>query len=135
MSNDAVERALSLLGTRFRAQGRDPRLGLDCLGLAMIAYCIDGAKIRRDYRLSGDHRRELVAGLASGFRRVPPSRQRAGDLMLIRVAIDQYHLAIRTSDGFVHVDARHGVVETPGVPAWSVVATYRRRVRAIRGNS
>ncbi|MBA2334702.1 MAG: peptidoglycan endopeptidase [Blastocatellia bacterium] len=135
MSNDAVDRARSLIGTRFRAQGRDPQLGLDCLGLAMIAHCIDGAKIRRDYRLSGDHRRELMAGLASGFRRVPPSQQRAGDLMLIRVATDQYHLAVRTPAGFVHADARRGVVETPGPPAWSVVATYRRRVRAIRGNS
>jgi len=133
MSNDAVERALSLLGTRFRAQGREPRLGLDCLGLAMVAYRIDGAKIRRNYRLSGDHRRELVAGLAGGFRRVAPAQRRAGDLMLIKVAAGQYHLAIRTPDGFVHADARHGVVETPGTPAWPVVATFRRRVKAVRG--
>ena len=135
MSNDAVERALTLLGTRFRAQGRDPRLGLDCLGLAMIAYRVDGTVIRRDYRLSGDHRRELMAGLVGRFRRVAPSQQRAGDLMLIRVAADQYHLAIRTPAGFVHADARRGVVETPGVPAWPVVATYRKRVRAVRGTS
>ena len=135
MSKDVVERALSLLGTRFRAQGRDPRLGLDCLGLAMVAYRIDGATIRRDYRLSGDHRRELMVGLASGFRRVVPSQRRAGDLMLIRVAADQYHLAIRTHAGFVHADARRGVVESPGVPEWPVVATYRKRVRAARSKS
>ena len=132
MSDDAVKRALSLLGTRFRAQGRDPQIGLDCLGLAMFAYRIDGETIRRDYRLSGDHRRELMAGLASGFRRVPPSRERAGDLMLIKVAADQNHLAIRTPAGFVHADARRGVVETPGAPEWPVVATYRQRVRAVR---
>ena len=133
MSNDAVERALGLLGTRFRAQGRDPQLGLDCLGLAMFAYRIDGGTIRRDYRLSGDHRRELMAGLASGFRRVSPSCERAGDLMLIKVAADQNHLAIRTPAGFVHADARRGVVETPGKPAWPVVATFRRRTRVARG--
>ena len=135
MSMQAVERALSLLGTQFRAQGRDPRLGLDCLGLAMIAHRIDGQTIRRDYRLSGDHRRELMAGLANGFRRVPPSQRRAGDLMLIRVAANQYHLAIWTLAGFVHADARRGVVESPGMPVWPVVATYRRRVRAMRGQS
>ena len=135
MSKDVVERARSLVGTRFRAQGRDPRLGLDCLGLAMIAYCIDGAKIRRDYRLSGDHRRELMVGLVGKFRRVAPSQRRAGDLMLMRVAADQYHLAIRTHAGFVHADARRGVVETPGAPEWQVVATYRKRVRAARGKS
>ena len=135
MSNDVVERALSLVGTRFRAQGRDPRLGLDCLGLAMIAYRVDGATIRRDYRLSGDHRRELMVGLAGKFRRVAPSRRRAGDLMLMRVSDDQYHLAVRTHAGFVHADARRGVVETLGTPVWAVVATYRKRVRAARGNS
>ena len=135
MRMPAVERALSLIGTRFRSQGRDPRLGLDCLGLAMIAHGIDGTLIRHDYRLNGDHRRELMAGLADGFRRVPPSQRRAGDLLLIRVAAHQYHLAIRTPAGFVHADARRGVVETPGMPVWPVVATYRRRVRAGRGSS
>ena len=133
MSNDAVERARGLLGTRFRAQGRDPRLGLDCLGLAMIAYDVDGATIRRDYRLSGDHRRELMAGLAGGFRRVARSRQRVGDLILIMVAARQYHLAVKTDAGFVHADVRRGVVETPGTPGWPVVAAYRRRVRPARG--
>ena len=135
MSMQAVERALSLLGTRFRAQGRDPRFGLDCLGLAMIAHRIDETMVRHDYRLRGDHRRELMAGLVRGFRRVPPSQRRAGDLILIRVANDQYHLALRTPAGFVHADARRGVVETPGAPPWPVVATYRRRVRVARGSN
>lgn len=135
MSMQAVERARRLLGTRFRAQGRDPRTGLDCLGLAIIAHEIDSRTVRRDYRLRGDHRRELMTGLASEFRRVPPSRQRAGDLILIRVADDQCHLAIRTPEGFVHADVRRGVVETPGAPPWPVVATYRRRVRAVRGSN
>lgn len=135
MSMQAVERALGLLGTRFRAQGRDPQMGLDCLGLAMIAHRIDGRMVRRDYRLHGDYRRELMAGLTSEFRRVPPSQRRAGDLILIRVAYNQYHLAIRTPEGFVHADVRRGVVETPGAPPWPIVATYRRRVRVARGSS
>lgn len=135
MTMQAVERARSLLGTRFRAQGRDPRLGIDCLGLAMLAHRIDGTLVRHDYRLRGDHRRELMAGLVSAFRRVPPSRQRAGDLILIRVARDQYHMAIRTPAGFVHADARRGVIETPGAPPWPVVATYRRRIQAVRGSN
>ena len=129
MRNQAVERARRLLGTRFRAQGRDPLLGLDCLGLAMIAFDIDGATIRRDYRLGGDHSRELIAGLAGQFRRVARSQQRAGDLMLIRVTAEQYHLAIRTPAGFIHADARRGVVETPGEPHWPVKAIFRKRMR------
>ena len=48
MRNDAVDRARSLIGTRFRAQGRDPQFGLDCLGLAMIAYEVGEDAVRRD---------------------------------------------------------------------------------------
>lgn len=133
MSNDIVERARSLLGTRFRAQGRDQQHGVDCLGLAMLAHDVDGTTIRRDYRLGGDHRRELMAGLAGRFRRVVRTQVRPGDLMLIRIAERQYHLAVRTDMGFVHADVRRGVVETPGMPGWPVVATYRKRVRKKRG--
>ena len=127
MRNDAVDRARRLIGTRFRAQGRDPQYGLDCLGLAMIAYGVGEDDARRDYRLSGDHRRELMAGLADGFRRVKRGAARAGDMMLVEVSSRQLHLAVRTETGFVHADARRGVVETPGEPEWPVVATYRKR--------
>ena len=127
MSNDAVDRARSLVGTRFRAQGRDPRFGVDCLGLVMIAYGISEDDVRHDYRLSGDHRGELMAGLAAKFRRVARSSTRAGDLMLLEVAPCRVHLAVRTATGFVHADARRGVVETPGEPNWPIVATFRKR--------
>lgn len=127
MRNDAVDRARRLIGTRFRAQGRDARFGLDCLGLAMLAYGVGEDAVRRDYRLSGDHRRELMAGLCGGFRRLGPKAARAGDLMLIEVTVSQLHLAVRTATGFVHADARRGVVETPGAPEWPVVAVYRKR--------
>lgn len=132
MSNAVVDRARGLIGTRFRAQGRDAALGVDCLGLAMLSIGIKADAIRRDYRLSGDHRDELMAGLADRFRRVPRPQARAGDLLLMRIADRQYHLAVRTDAGFVHADVRRGVVETPGAPPWPVIAVYRRRVR---GNS
>ncbi len=131
MPNDAVDRARSLIGTRFRAQGRDPQLGLDCLGLAMVAYRIGEASVRRDYRLSGDHRSELMTGISLWFRRVAWSAARAGDLMLAEVSASQLHLAVRTATGFIHADARRGVVETPGEPEWPVLATYRKRKRPI----
>lgn len=133
MSNEVVDRARSLIGTRFRAQGREPLSGVDCLGLAMLAYEVDAGAIRRDYRLGGDHRRELMEGLAHGFRRVAKSRTLAGDLMLLQISNDQFHLAIGTGAGFVHADARREVVETPGLPAWPVVAVFRKRVRRMQG--
>lgn len=132
MSNEVVGRARSLIGTRFRAQGREAELGLDCLGLMMLATGVEVGAVRRDYRLGGDHKRELMARLAVGFRRVARTQARAGDLLLIRIADRQYHLAVRTEAGFVHADIRRGVVETPGAPPWPVFAVYRKRERAKR---
>ena len=132
MSNAAVDQARRLIGIRFRAQGRDPVLGLDCLGLAIAAYRIEDSGIRRDYRLSGHHRAELVAGLSRYFRRIARSRRRPGDLMLIFIGERHWHLGIVTETGFIHADTRRGrVVETPGEPPWRIAALFRMRVRPI----
>ena len=133
MRTDHAGRARALVGTRFRPQGRDPRLGVDCLGMLICVFDLAGEPIRRDYRLRGDHRRELEAGFQAYFRRVRPSRQRPGDVLLMRVAPDQFHVAITTERGFVHADARLGmVVETAGRPRWPTMAIFRRRVRKPR---
>ena len=133
MRTDHGERARALVGTRFRPQGRDPRMGVDCLGLLICVFDLAGEPIRRDYRLRGDHRRELLASFQAHFRRVRPSCQRPGDVLLMRVAPDQFHIAITTGRGFVHADARLGmVVETAGPPKWPTVAIFRRRVRQAR---
>jgi hypothetical protein len=51
-------------------------------------------------------------------------------VLLLEVALEQFHLGILTARGFVHADARRGkVVETPGAPPWPMVATFRRRTR------
>lgn len=133
MANRDAERARRLVGTRFRAQGREPRTGLDCAGLAIEAFRLPAERFRRDYRLRGDHRHELDTALERDFRRVPRTQRRPGDLLMLAVAADQLHLAIRTDAGFVHADAKHGkVVETPGEPRWKTVAVYRRRARAVK---
>lgn len=131
---DIVERARTLVGCRFRPQGRVPELGLDCIGLACAAYRIPSAGIPSDYRLRGDHRGQLVSGLRSRFRRVAKSAAKAGDLILLEVAPDQLHLAILTDRGFVHADARlRKVVETPGAPPWPILSVHRRRARPLNG--
>ncbi len=128
MTTEFAGRARALAGTRFRAQGRTPALGLDCIGLVLCVFELPAEGIRRDYRLRGDHRRELLRELGGPFRRVPPSRRRAGDVIVLEVARDQLHLAILTRRGFVHADARLGkVVETAGMPPWKALAYFRRR--------
>ena len=134
MSDDYVTRARSLVGTRFRPQGRDPRLGLDCVGLTLAVFGIPASEVRKNYRLRGDHGRELETHIGRFFRRISQRAARAGDLTVSKVARDQLHLSIRTDRGFVHADAGIGrVVETPGTPRWASAGVYRRRVRNREG--
>jgi hypothetical protein len=128
MRIDYAKRARALVGTRFRPQGREPRFGLDCVGLILCVFDLPAHSVRRDYRLRGDHRRELLSKLVHPFRRIAPSKCRSGDVLLLRVASDQMHLGIASDAGLIHADARLGrVVETPGESGWPVVAAFRKR--------
>jgi hypothetical protein len=134
MRADVARRARALIGVRFRSQGRDTGTGLDCAGLVIAAFGLEAARFRRDYRLRGKHRGELHRAMLDDFRRVSRRACRIGDVMMLQVACDQLHLAVRTEAGFVHADARLGrIVETPGAPGWPLLAVYRRRVRQKRG--
>jgi len=129
-----VERARALVGCRFRPQGRDPAMGLDCIGVIVASFALPVDAARRDYRIRGLHKRELEAGLTRHFRKVARTRVRPGDVLLMAVAPDQMHLAVRTERGFVHADAGlRTVVETPGAPVWPVIGAWRRRVRGPDG--
>ena len=123
-------RALALVGVPFRAQGRTPAQGLDCIGLCLTAYRLPPTMVRDDYRLRGDHRAEIEAAIHFRFRKVNSESERPGDLLLMLPSVDQTHLGIRTPLGFVHADARlRRVVETPGRPGWPVAGVYRLRGR------
>lgn len=123
----ALGRARGLLGTRFRPQGRDARSGVDCLGLAALAF--DVSEVPADYRLRGDHRRRLCRGLEPDFRRISRRAAIPGDLLLFDVGRGQLHLGVKSGHGIIHADARHGVVETPGSTAWPILCAYRRRLK------
>lgn len=128
-----ADRAKALIGCRFRPQGRSAHTGLDCLGLILETFDIAADAARAEYRLRGDHGRELRRGLLAYFRRISKRQLRSGDLLLLRVAADQLHLAVTSGAGFVHADAGlRKVVETPGEPRWPVIAMYRRRSRPSR---
>lgn len=123
-------RALALVGAPFRAQGRIPEQGLDCVGLCLNAYGLPLDLARDDYRLRGDHRAEIERAILFRFRELRRAGAGPGDLILMLPATDQLHLGILTRHGFVHADARlRRVVETPGAPPWPVAGTYRFRRR------
>ena len=131
----AVARARALLGTRFVAQGRDPAIGLDCVGLALLAYAIDPVGVSDDYRLSGAHRGTILRLAGTNFRRVARTRMRCGDLLLLQPGAAQWHLGIWTGGGLIHADiASRKVVERPGAAAWRVAAALRPRVRLAKGS-
>lgn len=120
-----VARARACVGTRFRPQGRDPAVGLDCVGL--VAFACD-RHAPADYALSsGDTKRiaRVIAG--QGLHAIDPEIARPGDVLLLAVTPGQLHLAIRSDAGIIHADARlRRVIEVPGDPCWPMIAAWRK---------
>lgn len=123
--------ARACVGVRFRFQGRDPAIGLDCVGLADFTYRAVGAEpvLPAGYALRGGDLRDVEARLsASGFNIVSDGAARAGDLRLLRPGPRQLHLAVHSGTGFIHADlGLRRVVETPGQPPWPLLGNWRWR--------
>lgn len=120
---DAAERvaaARACVGARFRVHGRDPALGLDCVGVAAQAF---GRPAPAGYAVRGGDAASVARAIdAAGLVRADPD---AGDLVLLALGAGQLHLAVLTPGGFVHADVRlRRVVETPGRPAGTVLAAW-----------
>ncbi|OYW15757.1 MAG: hypothetical protein B7Y82_05235 [Sphingomonadales bacterium 32-65-25] len=122
----AIIAARAGLGTRFRAQGRLVGVGLDCVGVALLAATGAGVPLGPvpPYALGGDHADLLAATLRQlGLRRV--RRPRPADLVEYALAPGHRHLALLTDRGILHAHAGLGrVVEGPGPDDWPVVACW-----------
>lgn len=118
-----VAAARGCIGTCFRLHGRSTAHGLDCVGLAGIAF--GRPDLPGGYALRGGDPIRFAADIeALGFRFVDePS---PADLLLLVTGPHQYHLAIGTDRGFVHADAGlRRVTEVPGPPPWPVLGRWR----------
>lgn len=125
-SEEIVAAARGCVGTRFRAQGRVPGVGLDCVGVALVAAAAAGVAIVPPvYALGGDHEAALDGLLAAtGCRRIATAGQ--GDLLSLAPSPGRRHLAVVTGAGVVHAHAGLGcVVEGPIDPGWTVLAAWR----------
>jgi lipoprotein Spr len=122
----AVAAARAGVGTRFRPQGRVAGLGLDCIGVALLAAAGAGVSVGRvpAYALSGDHAALLAGTLALlGCRRV--RRPRPGDLIEYALAPAHRHLAVISETGIIHAHAGLGrVVEGPAPADWPIAACW-----------
>lgn len=119
------------LGTRFRPQGRVAGLGLDCVGVVLVAARAAGVAPPRlpAYAIGGDHEAELCAALAAaGLTEVAaPS---TGDVHLFAPAPRRRHFAVQVVGGspwrLVHAHAGLGrVVEGPAEPGWAHLGAWR----------
>jgi hypothetical protein len=121
--------AEALVGARFQLQGRDPGLGLDCVGVLAASLAAIGrqAPLPRAYSLRTLPRQDAAfwaelcgLGPASGA-------VLGGDVHLVRVSPCQLHLLIAVAPrAFVHAHAGlRRVVRHEGTPAWRVVDRWR----------
>ncbi len=133
---DIVAAARSCIGTRFRSQGRMPGLGLDCVGVVLVAARAAGTLVDAlpRYQLGGDHGALVDAVIArAGLR--PVSLAAPGDVWLFAPAPGLRHLAVQSSAArrgdrapplLIHAHAGVGrTVEAPADPAWAVLGRFR----------
>ena len=134
-----VAAARSCMGTPFRPQGRVVGLGLDCVGVVLIAAAAAGVRLESvpAYGLSGDNLRVLLemlqrAGCVSvasghgGGGQGIGARGAAGDIAVLVPAAGRLHLGVLTPGGLVHAHAGLGqVVEGPVDPCWSWLGVWR----------
>lgn len=125
--DEIAARARALVGVRFRPQGRDPRLGLDCVGTAAAAVGVAAERIRGDYQLRGQTLAEIEHDLCDlGCRPVPEAAAEPGDVIVCEAGPAQFHLLLFTGGGFVHADAGlRMVVERPGPVPWPIGGVWR----------
>ncbi|MGB5484863.1 peptidoglycan endopeptidase [Parasphingorhabdus sp.] len=125
-----AEKAMSLCGSAFRLHGRDPKGGVDCIGLA--DQCLLSADfdcgVPNGYSIRGGSEGAINEFMTSiGFDRFAPSSELLdGDIVLARPSPVQWHFLIRAKDGFVHAHAGLGkVVFCPGDSPWPIVSIFR----------
>jgi cell wall-associated NlpC family hydrolase len=123
----ALAAAQAAVGARFRLHGRDPAIGLDCVGLAALAMRAGGmaGAVPGDYALRGGDPRRIIAEidrrLARGEAPACP-----GDLLLCAGGPAQFHFAIQAADGVIHADAvLRRVVARPGPVPWPIIGIWR----------
>ena len=119
--------ARGLIGAPFRLHGRDERRGVDCVGIAALAFERAGHRgaLPPAYGLRLNDVERVRAWLATaGLAEV--AEMRPGDLLLVRPGPVQLHLMIVVPGGFVHAHAGLGrVVECPGASPWPVIGIWR----------
>jgi cell wall-associated NlpC family hydrolase len=110
----AQERASALIGTPFRLQGRIPEIGLDCLGVVVIAYELRPREVPR-YRITDGTWSEVSGGLSRWFEPIENRMPANGDLLVFRFRTS-FHFGVVSDGYFIHADVRAGKVVRRRLP-------------------
>lgn len=121
-----VAAARGCVGTRFRAQGRVPGLGLDCVGVVLVAAAAAGIRTATipPYRLGGvpPDAEKVFASVGAW----PVDAAAPGDVLAIMPAPGQRHFGVVTPQGLVHAHAGlDRVVEGPIDAGWTITGAWR----------
>lgn len=125
---DAIVTAVrECVGTRFRPQGRLSGVGLDCVGVVLVAARAAGCRsvALPGYALGGEHDALIEPALrAAGGAAI--TMPRVGDVLVLAPSPGQRHLAVVTPAGVVHAHAGPGrVVEGPVDAGWAMIGAWR----------
>lgn len=121
--------AETLAGAPFRLHGRDPALGLDCVGVVAAAFARAGvpAEAPRLYALRNAAIHQALAFAQRAGLTDCDGAVEAGDVLLVRPGPAQHHLLIAAERGrFIHAHAGlRRVVAMPGPLPWPTLRHWR----------
>ncbi|MDD2324585.1 MAG: NlpC/P60 family protein [Alphaproteobacteria bacterium] len=126
-----IAAARGCLGTPFHHQGRVAGVGLDCIGLIVLAMRAAGLSVedQTDYAPRPDGASLIAALIAHGWRPTETGGIHGGDVLVFRYDHQPQHVALATSPTtLIHSFAPVGkVVETEIGAYWMrrLVGVYR----------
>lgn len=125
--SEIVAAVRACVGTRFRPQGRMPGLGLDCVGVVLVAAAAAGLDRLSlpAYSLSGEHEGQVARALIEAGCQ-PATKALDGDILVLAPSLQRRHLGVVTPVGIVHAHAGLGrVVEGPVDPDLPIIGAWR----------
>jgi len=130
MSGTALARAAeSFVGASFRLHGRDPIMGVDCVGLVLLAMAEVGrpGRLPVSYALRNlEPERFMRLPAAAGFFEPDDDELEPGDVLVFSPGPAQLHLAVVALSGIVHAHAGlRRVVRTPFPLPWPIIGHWR----------
>ena len=131
--NELAHAAEGFIGASFRLHGRTPIVGLDGVGLVLLAMAEVGRPVRLpvSYQLRNlEPERFLQLPAAAGFVEANDAELEHGDVLVLAPAPAQLHLAIvAIGGGIIHAHAGlRRVVHTPFPLPWPIVGHWRLSV-------